>query len=180
MDSPANNSENSEKPEEEVEAADDPRDQFGFRLGRLARFWRARLDEKMRPHGLTQARWVVMMHLRRGADGFQQKALANYVGVEGPTLVHILDNLEKQELIERRQDKSDRRGKTVHLTDEGWRMVEVLDSVAADVRRENLAGISEEDLAHCLAVFERIERQVTVPDIKGAPKNVAYGTTGSD
>ena len=44
----------------------DPRDQFGFRLGRLARFWRARLDEKMRPHGLTQARWVVMVHLRRG------------------------------------------------------------------------------------------------------------------
>ena len=72
----------------------DPRDQFGFRLGRLARFWRARLDEKMRPHGLTQARWVVMVHLRRGGNGFKQKDLADFVGIEGPTLVHILDNLE--------------------------------------------------------------------------------------
>ena len=69
----------------------DPRDQFGFRLGRLARFWRARLDEKMRPHGLTQARWVVMVHLRRGGNGFKQKELADFVGIEGPTLVHILD-----------------------------------------------------------------------------------------
>ncbi|MBT7756550.1 MAG: MarR family transcriptional regulator, partial [Rhodospirillaceae bacterium] len=66
----------------------DPRDQFGFRLGRMSRLWRSWLDEKMRPHGLTQARWVVMMHLNRGADGFQQKALANFIGIEGPTLVH--------------------------------------------------------------------------------------------
>ena len=139
---------------------DDPRDQFGYRLSRLARSWRSRLDEKMRPHGLTQARWIVMMHLRRGGDGFQQKALANFVGIEGPTLVHILDNLEKQVLIERRPDPSDRRGKTVHLTAEGWRMIEVLDGVAAEVRLENLAGISDADLNHCLTVFERIEAHV--------------------
>ena len=41
----------------------------------------------MRPHGLTQARWVVMIHLRRGGNGFKQKALAKFVGIEGPTLV---------------------------------------------------------------------------------------------
>ena len=138
----------------------DPRDQFGFRLGRLARFWRSRLDEKMRPHGLTQAPWVVMIHLRRGGNGFKQKALAKFVGIEGPTLVHILDNLEKQSLIERRQDKVDRRGKTVHLTDKGWRMIEVLDEVVAEVRSENLAGISDSDLSHCLTVFENIESHV--------------------
>jgi len=138
----------------------DPRDQFGFRLGRIARFWRARLDEKMRPHGLTQARWVVMVHLRRGGNGFKQKDLADFVGIEGPTLVHILDNLEKQCLIERRQDKSDRRGKTVHLTEKGWQLLSFLDDIVAEVRLENLAGISDSDLAHCLSVFENIEAHV--------------------
>ena len=135
------------------------RDQFGFRLGRLARLWRARLDDKMRPHGLTQARWVVLMHLQRGANGYQQKALARFVGVEGPTLVHILDNLEGQNLIERRQDETDRRGKTVYLTDKGWDMLDVLDHDAADVRREHLDGISDEDLAHCLNIFDRIQKR---------------------
>lgn len=135
------------------------RDQFGFRLGRLARLWRARLDEKMRPHGLTQARWVVLMHLQRGANGYQQKALARFVGVEGPTLVHILDNLEGQNLIERRPDETDRRGKTVHLTDKGWQMLDVLDGDAADLRREHLAGISDAELAHCLDIFDRIQTQ---------------------
>ena len=130
----------------------DPREQFGFRLHRLARSWRSHLDEKMRPHGLTQARWAVMMHLRRGGDGFQQKTLASFVGIEGPTLVHILDKLEKQALIERRQDTVDRRGKTVHLTAEGLQILEVLDGVAADVRHVHLADISDEDLSHCFPV----------------------------
>ena len=159
----------------------DPRDQFGFRLGRLARFWRARLDEKMRPHGLTQARWVVMVHLRRGGNGFKQKDLADFVGIEGPTLVHILDNLEKQRLIERRQDKSDRRGKTVHLTEEGWKLLNFLDDVVAEVRRENLAGISDSDLAHCLAVFENIEAHVFEgPSDQSRPAKRQHGTERTD
>lgn len=167
----------------------DPREQFGFRLGRLARRWRARLDEKMRPHGLTQARWVVMLQLSRGGDGFQQKALAGFVGIEGPTLVHILDKLEKRALIERRQDKADRRGKTVHLTAEGWRMIEVIDAVAAEVRHEHLADISDGDLAHCLSVLERIEQRTMAAaadhDAKDtAERNVAaklkFGTAESD
>ena len=151
MDSSSNSAENGHKI--------DPREQFGFRLGRLARLWRSRLDEKMRPHGLTQARWVVMMHMQRGADGLQQKALAKFVGIEGPTLVHILDNLESQGLIERRPDEADRRGKTVHLTDEGWRMVEVLNDVSAALRQEHLAGVSDAEIAHCLAIFDRIQGQ---------------------
>jgi MarR family transcriptional regulator for hemolysin len=162
----------------------DQREQFGFRLGRLTRLWRSRFDEKMKPHGLTQARWVVMVHLRRGGDGFQQKALANFIGIEGPTLVHILDNLEKQLLIERRQDKADRRGKTVHLTDEGWRMVDVFDGVAAEIRQQHLADIPDADLAHCLAVFEHIENslnQAVGDDVGGsASENYKYGSTGSD
>ena len=159
----------------------DPRDQFGFRLGRLARFWRARLDEKMRPHGLTQARWVVMVHLRRGGNGFKQKELADFVGIEGPTLVHILDNLEKQRLIERRQDKSDRRGKTIHLTDEGCKLLKILDDVVAEVRLENLAGISDSDLEHCLMVFENIETRVFEgPNDQSRPAKIQFGTEITD
>ncbi|MBC8241501.1 MAG: winged helix DNA-binding protein [Alphaproteobacteria bacterium] len=159
----------------------DVREQFGFRLGRLARQWRARLDEKMRPHGLTQARWVVLMHLQRGADGQQQKALAGFVGIEGPTLVHILDKLEKQGLIERRQDETDRRSKTVHLTDKGWRMISVLDEVAMKLRREHLAGISDADLTHCLAVFDRIQRQaVAAASGRDAVLELELGSAGSD
>jgi MarR family transcriptional regulator for hemolysin len=132
----------------------------------------------MRPHGLTQARWVVLMYLKRGADGHQQKALAGLVGIEGPTLVHILDKLESKGLIVRRLDETDRRGKTVHLTDQGWQMIQVLDDVAVELRGEHMAGISDADLAHCLAVFDRIERQA-VAAVSGSDAAMAL-ELGSD
>ena len=99
-----------------ADAPASPRDAFGFRLGRLSRWWRGQIDERLRPQGLTQARWIVLVNLRRGGEGMQQKDLARFVGVEGPTLVRVLDYLEGENLIERRADTSDRRAKSVHLT----------------------------------------------------------------
>ena len=117
------------------------------------------------------------MYLQRGADGYQQKALAGVVGIEGPTLVHILDKLENQGLIERRQDEADRRGKTVHLTTQGWRMIQVLDDVAVALRKEHLAGISDADLAHCLEVFDRVQGQAAAA-VSG--RDAAMELAGSD
>ena len=98
-----------------ADAPASPRDAFGFRLGRLSRWWRGQIDERLRPQGLTQARWIVLVNLRRGGEGMQQKDLARFVGVEGPTLVRVLDYLEGENLIERRADTSDRRKEELEL-----------------------------------------------------------------
>ena len=41
------------------------REIVGMTLGRTARMWRNKLDERLSPLGLTQARWLVLMHLSR-------------------------------------------------------------------------------------------------------------------
>ena len=79
------------------------RDLFGLELGLLARWWRSKLDERLRPLGLSQARWTALWHLARGGDGLTQKQLARAVGVEGPSMVRVLDALERDGLVERRQ-----------------------------------------------------------------------------
>ena len=131
-------------------------EQFGFELGRLSRWWRSKLDERMKPIGLTQARWIVLVHLARGADGLLQKEVARFVGVEGPTLVRILDWLERNELIDRRTSPTDRRGKTVHLTDKGKAAMSEFDRIAAELREDLLRGIDPEMLQACIALFRTI------------------------
>jgi len=131
-------------------------EQFGFELGRLSRWWRSKLDERMKPMGLTQARWIVLVHLSRGADGLLQKEVARFVGVEGPTLVRILDWLERNELIDRRTSPTDRRGKTVHLTDKGKAAMSEFDRVAAELREDLLQGIDPETLQTCISLFRTI------------------------
>ena len=35
----------------------------GRQVGLLARLWRTELDNRLRPHGLSQARWLLLLHL---------------------------------------------------------------------------------------------------------------------
>lgn len=133
---------------------------FGYELGRLSRRWRNRLDEEMRPTGLTQARWVVLVHLARGADGLLQKDVANHVGIEGPTLVRILDRLEQQGMIERRPVPSDRRGKTVHLTRKGLAMTGAFDRIAARLRERILKDVDPDELERCTKLLRSIRARL--------------------
>lgn len=133
-----------------------PRDRIGFDLSRMARLWRSRLDERLSPLGLTQAKWVILLHLSKSGGFLPQRELVHRVGVEGPTLVRVLDGLERMGLIERQESRTDRRTKTVHLTPEAKPILIDIMRIAADLRSEVLAGIDDEALMVCLGVFGRM------------------------
>ena len=74
-------------------------EEFVAELGRVSRRWRAELDERLRHTGLTQARWLALFQVSQQEGALTQRELADLLGIEGPTLVRILDGLEKQGLI---------------------------------------------------------------------------------
>ncbi|MEJ2130349.1 MAG: MarR family transcriptional regulator [Gammaproteobacteria bacterium] len=133
-----------------------PSEHFTFPMLSLARHWRWWMDRRLKPQGVTQGTWVVLAYLARGGNGMAQKDLAKFIGIEGPTLVGHLDRLEKQGLVERRADDKDRRSRTIHLTPAAQPLWSKISRIATKVRIELLEGVSEEDLAVCLRVFERI------------------------
>lgn len=130
--------------------------QFPFSVARIARRWRKLLDERLKDLGVTQARWSTMVALHRGGEGVTQRELAELMSIENPTLVRLLDNLESQKLIERRPCEQDRRARRLHLTDRGESFIKKLDERAEGLREQLLSGISDDELATCLDVFERI------------------------
>lgn len=132
------------------------RERFGFALSRVARIWRRHLDQRLAPRGISYARWVTLVYLQRGGAGMQQRELADFMGIEAPTLVRTLDRLERLGLIERRPHPEDRRAKSVHLTAAASRDLDAFSRAAADVRSELLAGISEADLRTCFEVLDTI------------------------
>ncbi len=129
---------------------------FALELGRVSRRWRTRLDERLNVTGLTQARWRTLLHLSRGAPCMTQRELAEHAGIEGPTLVRLLDALEAQGLIERLPVEGDRRAKHIRLTAAARPLLEQIDRIAADLRREIFAGLGKEDLQTGLTVLRRI------------------------
>lgn len=130
--------------------------EFGYQLAFAARRWRRELDEALAGFGLTDASWRPLVHLGRLGEGARQNDLARSLGIEGPSLVRLLDRLAAAGFLERREDPSDRRAKTLHLTDEGRRLVARLRAVVSDACVDLLGDIDEQDFAACMRVFERI------------------------
>src|SRR5260370_25374412 len=89
---------------------------FGFRVARIARRLRQAVDAELRVLGLTEATWRPLVYVRRLGDGVRQKELATALSIEGPSLVRLLDNLERRGLIDLRADEGDRRARGLHPT----------------------------------------------------------------
>jgi len=75
-----------------------------------------------------------------------QRKLAEQIGVEGPSLVRILDELERLGLTERRDGDTDRRTKTIHLTEKALLIIEKISYQANLLREEILDGILDQDI----------------------------------
>ena len=139
------------------------RTQFSAALLRAGRAWRRRVDEAVRALGLSESKAWALINIHRLGDGVRQITVADAIGIEGPSLVRLLDQLCTAEWVERREDAHDRRAKTLHLTPQGRALVEQVEALLHDVRGDILAGISQAELATCLRVFQIIESDVHEP-----------------
>jgi MarR family transcriptional regulator, transcriptional regulator for hemolysin len=140
--------------------ATDPSYRLGLRLAEVHRLWRAELDTRLRPLGLSMARWVALVNLAAYPDGLTQNALALRVGIKGPTLVKQLDQLEADGWVERRDDPVDRRVKKVVVTEKAKPALKSITAVGHQLRHELLEGIDAEEIAIATAMLERMKARL--------------------
>ncbi|RJG13863.1 MarR family transcriptional regulator [Pseudomonas cavernicola] len=129
---------------------------FAMQLAQLSRSWRAELDRRLAGLGLSQARWLVLLHLARFSELPTQRELAQSVGVEGPTLARLLDSLEAQGLVRRQAVVEDRRAKKIALSPSARPLIEQIEAISTQLRLELFDGIDEEELRRCQQVHARI------------------------
>ena len=96
---------------------------FAPLLHGAARAWRLKLDERLRPLGLSQAKWRTLLYLSRAETGVTQAELAARLGIEEPTLVNLLHRLEDAGWVKRTIARHDRRCKTVTLQRRAQRVI---------------------------------------------------------
>src|ERR1700753_3419721 len=92
------------------------RAEIGLLITRVARIWRREEDQALADHGLSQATALPLMVLSRRGKRFRRGWLADEIGIEGPSLVRLIDLLQAEGLVERREDPTDRRAKMLHVT----------------------------------------------------------------
>lgn len=127
-----------------------------MQLAQLSRAWRGELDRRLVDLGLSQARWLVLLHLSRFKELPTQRELAQSVGVEGPTLARLLDSLEAQGLVNRQAVLEDRRAKKIALSPQARPLIEQIEAISSQLRQELFDGIDEDELRRCQQVHARI------------------------
>lgn len=130
---------------------------FGIHLFRAAHLWRREANKVLAESGFSSSVISPLMLLNELGDGMRQRELAEEMGVEGPSLVRLLDSLEAAKLVERREAPDDRRAKTLHLTDQGRDLLARVNAALNDVRRRLLQGASGPEIAGTVRVMAAIE-----------------------
>ncbi len=88
----------------------------------MARAYRGAADQMLAELGVSQATAWPIVIIRRLGEGVRQKDIAEELGIEAPSLVRLLDQLEASGLAVRKLDPEDGRSKTLYLTDAGRRI----------------------------------------------------------
>lgn len=101
-----------------------------------------------------------MVLLKLPPGGLTQKVLADAVGIEGPTLVGLLDRLERNGWIERNACPDDRRAKRVVPTPKAKETRAAVRRIATTLRRDILTGIDEARVEQCTALLTEMKQRL--------------------
>ncbi|MFO1309565.1 MAG: MarR family transcriptional regulator [Burkholderiales bacterium] len=152
-------------------------EEFAHLLHVTAHDWRTALDRRLRPLGLSRATWMLLAYVRK-LDAPSQTVLADRLGLEGPSVVRLVDRLEREGLVERRS-AADRRVRTIHLTAKGEALSAEIHRAAAAMRGELFAGIGEAELEAARSVLQRLHARLAAPASPARPPAGADRDSGA-
>jgi MarR family transcriptional regulator for hemolysin len=137
-----------------------PQERFSAVLYATARSWRVGLDARLKDLGVGQSGWLTIAIIAKSKSELSQRALADELGVEGPSVVAMLDRLEHAGLVLRAPSPTDRRVKLVHLTDAGHALFAKVRKQADAFRASMLDDVPPAELAAATALLEKLRERI--------------------
>lgn len=133
---------------------------LGTDLSRLVRIWRALIDQRLKPLDLTQTHWVTLHNIHQLPPEQSQIQLAKAIGIEQPSLVRTLDQLEEKGLITRTTCAHDRRAKRIKLTQQAEPVIQQVEHAIDITRDDILTGISRDEINQMVSLIARLEKNI--------------------
>jgi MarR family transcriptional regulator, transcriptional regulator for hemolysin len=113
------------------------------------------VSDELAPHGITYRQSMVLGWLALEGELSQTK-LAGKMMVEPPTLVGILDRMERDGWIERHNCPTDRRKNLIRASRAAEPVWDRIVECAMRVRQRATAGLSEQELAQLKLLLRRV------------------------
>ncbi len=134
---------------------------IGFLLSKgYQRAW-AIMREEIEPYDLTPPQFAILSFLWQ-QNGLTQVELSEKGQIDRSTVGGLIDRLERNGLLERRQHPQDRRAYKIHLTEQGKNMESILSACAERALARFTAGLNSDECRELRRMLEilRGERRV--------------------
>ncbi|MFO0612226.1 MAG: MarR family transcriptional regulator [Polyangiaceae bacterium] len=112
-------------------------------------------EARLRPLGFGMSQLPVLIALEDGA-ALPQKELAKVARVEQPTMAEMIARLERDGVVERAPNPSDKRGSLVSLTRRSRARMPKAKAALIQGERDATAGFSEKEKSTLLALLRRV------------------------
>jgi DNA-binding MarR family transcriptional regulator len=125
-------------------------DSLGFLLADVSRLLRRTFQQRMEGGALTFMQARVLANISRH-EGIRQVDLADLLELQPIALVHLLDQLAENGLVERRADPTDRRAYQLFPTPAAAPHLSAIEQIGAEIQAEMLRGLNKQQSASVLA-----------------------------
>jgi DNA-binding MarR family transcriptional regulator len=129
--------------------------QVAFLLAQLGGLAALRFAERLEPLQLTPAH-AGLLRAVAAAPGRSQHALATQLGLLPSKLVALVDELERDQLLERRRNPTDRRNYALHTTPAGDGRLTEIGRIAQSHGNDLLAPLDQHDRAELARILGQL------------------------
>lgn len=130
-------------------------DRLASTIRRMSSLHRRSMGTRFEQHGISRGQPKILGFLSEN-NGCIQKELALHCHVEPATVTKLLENMERDGLIERKTSTEDRRVLRVYITEKGHALHEQAHRIAAEVTQICLAGFTAEQTETVITLMNKL------------------------
>ena len=135
----------------------DYQNSIGFIINKIGKSLINLIDQELRrKFGITFGQWKVLIIIANSEQGLTQKDIADKLALEGPTLIPILDKLEKDGFVVRKTDTKDRRINRIYLTQRAEEFLNDTIECVTQIKKVCLNNLSEDEISITKNTLEKM------------------------
>ncbi|HET7135404.1 MAG TPA: MarR family transcriptional regulator [Casimicrobiaceae bacterium] len=135
-------------------------DALGLLLHSVSKGWRAELDRRLRPLGLTRAQWQALFALSRAGGTLVQRERSEWLEIGAPATVALVDRMERDGLVARTMVPGDRRRNAIVLTARARRLVASIQAIARELRFDVTSGLTHDEIDTLVALLGKVRERI--------------------
>ncbi len=133
-------------------------DSLGYLIGQTNSLMRYQFNKMIKEKGFNTSveQWGIL-NIVNAFPGITQSEIALKGRKDKTNITRMLDLLEKNGNIERKQTKKDRRQYNIYITDNGIKLLNDIIPISNEVNQQGSKGINKEELLKICSLLKKIQ-----------------------